>query len=361
MHITDIFGNNNVDNNIPFIIISGDNLRQILIQKDELKNNNNFTQETSYIYSININSVKDLFKAINLDINNFYPASDILLYDSEYYYKTLFINKNISAKPYDFVEIEIYNNGKIWQPIGEPAFKSIGLIYSKTKPKRNSIPMIHTSLLQQIKNAPFTGSFGLSEFKNLSNHSYGFYDLNIDQITQTTDKNNYFNLLSCDNRYITQVNDKIALYKKKGKNQTITYNINGELMVNGECLYYDSNNEIYLDKCLPNLKNNKKENIHVRGECLYSDNENYYINSCDINTNNKWDIINNKIISKKNNMCLSNINNKLVLQNCSNNQNQIFFKNPVKIDLYNSDFNWKHNEGRTFNLFQMKIHGTRSI
>ena len=117
--ITDIFGNNNINNNTEFIIISGNDLNTYLTLKDSLNiNDNTLTDETSQIYTVNKDNINDLFNKNNLNLKNFILSSDLLrLNNTININKILFINKNIGKIPEDFISIELYNNIIFWNLI----------------------------------------------------------------------------------------------------------------------------------------------------------------------------------------------------------------------------------------------------
>lgn len=324
--ITDIFGNNNINNNIPFIIVFGNNLDKYLILKDSSKKDNIMNEKKSYIFTINKKNIEELFKKNNIDSNIFVLSSDLFIFKNGVINKLLFINKNIGKNPEDFISLELYNRGTIWEPIGIPGYKSIGLIYNidNKKPKLNSIYMIPIDILLKINHGPLNGLNTFNEYNNLSNDIHGYWTIDKERISQDT--NDYFKLLSYDGKYLTKINDKFSLYKSKNtkndSNQIIRYSINGDIIVKNKCLS-NNNNKLMFEKC-------------------------------DNNINNKWSFINNNIVSNKDNKCLSvDYNNDIVLENCNDeNKYQKFIVE--KSDFINySDFKWKNNQGRnvilTFN------------
>ena len=326
--ITDIFGNNNINNNTPFIVVFGNNLNKYLSLKDSLNDNNTLTDELSKIYTIDRNNIVDLFNKNNLKLNNFILSSDLLVLNNSTINKILFINKNIGRIPEDFISIELYNKGTIWQPIGVLGYKSIGLIYNtdNKKPKLNSIYMLPVDILLKINYGPQEGVNTYNEFKNLSNNMHGYWTIDRERITQET--NDYFKLISYDGKYLTNINDNFSLVNSKNtkddQNQIIKYSINGDIIIKNKCLY-NNNNKLMFGQC-----NN------------------------DNNINDKWSLINNNIVSNKNNHCLSiDGNNNIVLEQCDdNNQYQQFTRESPDFINYN-DFKWVDNKGRnvilTFN------------
>jgi hypothetical protein len=324
--ITDIFGNNSINNNTPFIIVFGNNLNKYLILKDSFKGDNTLTDEPSYIFTINKNNIAELFNKNHLNLNTFVLSSDLLVFKNGMINKILFINKNIAKMPEDFISVELYNKGTIWQPIGAPGYKSIGLIYNThdKKPKLNNIYMLPIDLLLKINHGPLNGLNTFNEYKNLSNDMHGYWTIDKERISQDT--NDYFKLLTFDGKYLTRLNDKFSLVNSKNtkddSDQIIRYSINGDIIVKNKCLS-NNNNKLMFEQC-----NN--------------------------NVNKKWSIINNNIVSNKNNHCLSIDNdNNIVLEECDDeNQYQQFTKESPDFINYN-DFKWKNNKGRnvilTFN------------
>ena len=329
--ITDIFGNNNINNNTEFIIIYGNDLNTYLTLKDSLNiNDNTLTDETSQIYTVNKDNINDLFNKNNLNLKNFILSSDLLILNNTINInKILFINKNIGKIPEDFISIELYNKGTIWEPIGVLGYKSIGLIYNSgnKKPKLNTIYMLPIDILLKINYGPYEGLNTFNEFKNLSNNIYGYWTIDREKISQDT--NDYFKLISYDGKYLTNINDNLSVVNSKNTNddpnQIIKYSINGDIIIKNKCLY-NNNNKLMLGQC-----DNNNNNI-----------------------DNKWSFINNNIVSNKNNHCLTlDANNKIVLEECDDqNQYQQFTKETPDFINHN-DFKWENNKGRnvilTFN------------
>jgi hypothetical protein len=324
--ITDIFGNNNINNNTPFIIVFGNNLNKYLIHKDSNKGDNTLTDETSHIFTINKKNIAELFNKYHVNFNSFIISSDLLVFKNGTINKLLFINKNLGKIPEDFISVELYNKGTIWQPIGAPGYKSIGLIYSSQnkKPKLNSIYMLPIDILLKINHGPLNGLNTFNEYKNLSNDIHGYWTIDKERISQDT--NDYFKLLTFDGKYLTRLNDKFTLYNSKNtkddSEQIIRYSINGDIIVKNKCLS-NNNNKLMFEQCNNNI-------------------------------NKKWSIINNNIVSNKNNQCLSiDQNDNIILEECDDeNQYQQFTKESPDFINYN-DFKWKNNKGRnvilTFN------------
>ena len=147
INITDIFGNKNLDNETAFIMMSGDDLSPYLSKKDEITSH-------STIYQPNFKKMVEIFNNLGLNIKKFTSASDILIFPNETAKKLLFINTDLVKYPVDYVSVELYNKGTIWEPLGNSGYKSIGLIYEKgnNKPRSSAIPMIPVDLLIRIKN-----------------------------------------------------------------------------------------------------------------------------------------------------------------------------------------------------------------
>ena len=323
--ITDIFGNKLINNTTPFLILFSNEWKQYLILKDTYKDDLQTSNPVkSYIYKVNETKLIDEFKNAGIDINNFTSSSDLLVFNNEAIKQVLFVNKNISKTPLDFISLQIYNNGTIWEPIGDPGYKSIGLIYTKgnRKPDCENIPLIPVELLLKIKNGPLTGFQSYSEFKNLSTDIHGFFT--IDRSRISPDNYDYFKMLSFDGKYLTKVDDKFALINNKNKNrhpeQIIKYSINGDIIIKNKCLSIDDDNNIFFEDCNNSL-------------------------------NNKWNILNNNIISRKTNKCLTanNDNDSLDVQDCiDSNIDQQFTKElPAYKSTIKDDFKWKNIKGKS--------------
>jgi hypothetical protein len=321
INITDIFGNNNINNNTPFLIIYNSNLKPYLVIKDKFLNESELNSIKSYIYTLNYKLLIKDFKNINLDINNFLLSSDIFVYENEQIVQLLLINKSIYKAPLDYISVEFYNNGTLWEPIGNAGYKSLGLIYNKgnDKPELYEIPLLPVDILVRIKNGPSTGSQSVSEFKNLSNNIHGFWTLDRSKISNDT--SDYFKLLTYDGKYLTKINDKFVLINNKNKpinpEQVIKYTINGDIIVD--------------NKCLTNKLNFKNCNKSTKFDPAL-----------------KWSLINNNIISNKDNKCLTINNNDIILQECSNGESQQFSKEYLDYKAtMTDDFKWKNIRGKS--------------
>ena len=319
MIITDIFGNKTFDNDTAFIMILGDDLTPYLLIKD--KNNTPPNNTKSTIYQPSFKKLASVFDEAGLNMKKFLSVSDILIPDNETPKKLLFVNVDLVKLPRDYISVELFNNGTIWEPVGVPGYKSMGLIYEKgnSKPRLSAIPMIPTDLLIRIKNGPISGLHSISEFKNLSNDIHGYY--NLDRSKITNDPNDYFKLLTYDGKYLTKTDKNFTLKDKnklRSPDQIFKYTINGDLIIN--------------NKCLRN-KNNKPE-----------------FTDCNQEQDNKWNIIDNKIISSKDNLCLTlNEGENFTLEKCEKNDNYQQFTREVpnkKLDLVN-DFNWRNTKGKS--------------
>lgn len=322
--ITDIFGNKLINNNTPFLILFSNNWDKYLILKDSYKDDLQPNPVKSYIYKINDDELAKEFKNNGIDIKNFLSSSDLLIFNDESVKQVLYINRSISEIPLDFISLQIYNNGIIWEPIGNPGYKSIGLIYNRgnKKPKCYDIPLVPVELLVKIKNGPLTGFQSYSEFKNLSTDIHGFYTIDKNRIS--SNNSDYFKLLSFDGKYLTKVEDNFALVNNKNKNrhpeQIIQYTINGDIVVKNKCLSVDDNDNIFFEDCNNSL-------------------------------NNKWSVLNNNIISKKNNKCITadNNNDSLIIKDCNDsNIDQQFTKElPAYQSTVRDDFKWKNIKGKS--------------
>jgi hypothetical protein len=108
--------------------------------------------------------------------------------------------------------------------------------------------------------------------------------------------NDKIKLTNVENNYITMVNGKPKLKGKRySKNQLISYNAQGELMINDKCLTKNQNEivfsdctkqdnqmwKIYEDKISPSADNNK---------CLTSNNEEIILSECNNTDVQSWNM-----------------------------------------------------------------------
>lgn len=129
--ISDIFGNK-LNNSIDqlFIIVES----PYILQK--------ITDRTLYhdsIWKINY-GYYDRLTAI---ANKYGPVGDLWFPNEEVRNKILLVHKKISTHPIDFIKIDTYMDTNIWKPIPPPGFQYLGLVYSKMKPKLDSIFVVN--------------------------------------------------------------------------------------------------------------------------------------------------------------------------------------------------------------------------
>jgi len=101
-------------------------------------------------------------------------------------------------------------------------------------------------------------------------------------------------LTNIENKYLTMIDKKPKIKSKIfSKNQKISHGKNGELIVDGKCLFGTLNDNLYFGNCDSNDNNND---------------------------DNKWIIdTNNKNVRNKNNKCLtSNDDDDIILKTCDN-------------------------------------------
>jgi hypothetical protein len=263
INITDIYGNTNINNNTSFLVIYNFNLKPYLLIKDKDINGPN----SSYIYTLNYKLLNKQFEDKGLNINKFLLVSDIFSYENNIINKILLVNINICTLPLDYISVEFYNKGTIWEPIGITGYKSLGLIYKNgnDKPELNEIPLIPTDLLIKLKNGPSMGLKSSTEFKILSNNRYGLWM--IDKSKISSNKNDYFKLLTFDNKFLNKVNDKYRYIKnnKYSNDFVIKNNKNKNIIIaHNENPWYLSKNIAPLEEINYNsnsTNNNIKNNI----------------------------------------------------------------------------------------------------
>lgn len=144
---TNITSNKELNNNLPFILISTPNVNetQLLFKVPNAPKNN-------IIYKLNYQYIYNLLKSNNIDPTFFSPMGDLWFNDVPSIVNILLVNTKISVKPIDYIKIDNYYNLSIWKPIGPSGYTALGFIASVQKPSITIIRLIPNIFLKEYNN-----------------------------------------------------------------------------------------------------------------------------------------------------------------------------------------------------------------
>ncbi len=215
-----------------------------------------------------------------LDTNNipreYVGSGDIIVTKRRFPKRILLIHKSLAKYPIDYIQTDKFNEGIIWEPITDSGYKSLGMIYSKNKPKLTSLGLVNIEYLKRIKEGPYITLAGLNEYNHISNTSYGFWTL-----TKPTDnlKNdieymnpNTYDILDNEGNYITYENNKIIFNKTKPNNATSKFP--KELEINNRKYKFENNRFRNENTCLAK----EGDNIIIKQCSMNDKNQNFYLN-----------------------------------------------------------------------------------
>jgi hypothetical protein len=274
--ITDQYGYN-INNDSTFIIIKTNQIYKLLKKKASHKN--------TIIYEADYSMLSNELNSQNIDLNNFVPLGDIY-YDGISRPNTIILcNKNKTVFPTNYIDIQNYGNGKIMMPVHSSAYVAFGLIYINNKEdlKISNVALISKDYLIDIKKN-IDPRLIRNELYLLSHTTKCLFSLNREG--KYINDPHFMKITNIENKYLTMTNDNPKLKNKlHSKKQNISYNIQGELMIDDKCLTH-KNTEVYFDKC--KKKQDQLWKIHDNmiyptsepEKCLSTFGENIKIKSC---------------------------------------------------------------------------------
>lgn len=277
-NITDIFGNSVVDDTSPYVLVHSNELYKLLIQL--------YKEKTYSLWDYNHSLLKQLFTEKNLTYKNYVPLGHIYLNNDDFKMNNiLFANRLYLPTTQKFKYVANLSHGSLWVAISDDDnYDALGLVYSKDiSPPNTEMGLIPKNMTYVDKNnlnysSPFKGMF------NLINHS------NIGRSKLLTNKlyrsSKLFRMFNRNGKFLTDVNGSVKLKDRVDqKNQGVSYNAQGELIIGGKCLK-GKNYEISLETCNGGREQRwlRKDNEYSTLDddlCLTSDGENVSLKPCD--------------------------------------------------------------------------------
>jgi hypothetical protein len=296
--VSDLFGYN-INNDTPFVIINSKELHKLLKKVAEDK--------YYIIWEYNRNKIDPILSARNVDPKRFLSSGHMVYYknhknDLE---TILLVNRSASRTPNAFDIKMKFSDGQIVTPVyrvrrevreevigeevigeevigeeergeeerGEEDYVSLGSYYVKNGSQLDghNIAVLPESMLLQTdtqKSLMTTDEFSLITSGRIINRSKLFNgDMRDMKLTS-----------SASGKYLTMVdsegNKKLARIKSKqnSERQTLSYNVQGELISDGKCLtYLDQNTPVFFDSCDTNNKHQKwnLENGKIKAHTEY--------------------------------------------------------------------------------------------
>lgn len=312
--IYDINDNLEVNNDSYFLIIKSSDIGHFLKLEDKLPD--------KLVYSINKYKLLPIFKKLGLDYNNFYSSSSLIVEPNNLPQQIILVNKNIGTFVENFISVDVFNNGVIWEPVCLSGYKTLGLVYSKNNPNPNDYLAIPQDLLIKHSLGPYNGVHSLNEYSSMSNVNYGYWTVDKSKFYPNMNEINEFRLVNNDGKYITYGTDNNIMLKDRNynynKNQLVHYNSIGQLVMGDKCVTTGNDNSLKLLSCNKN------------------------------NLNQKFFIDEDNIMSAVNNKCLTSFDSNLKMNECLNADEQKF---NIEVDNYNyqdqPDQIWKNYKGKS--------------
>lgn len=308
--VIDIYGYN-ISNESDFIIIKTDFMHKFLKKM--------ISSKDGAIFKIDKKSLDPILNERNIDISQFIPLGHIYYDGKNRPNRIVLANKNISLTPTSYVDIMSYGEGKIIKPIQSNSdYVSFGLLYTDNTSVDTNIAMIEKKYLINIANNKENPRLVGNDFFMLSDIALHRYVLN--KNGKYKDDPHFMKLTNTETKYITKMDDDVKLKNKiYNKNQKISYNTQGELIMDDKCLTYN-NNKIYFDKC-----NNK--------------------------TDQMWDIYDNNIHPLENpEKCLSSFGDNIEMKDCADNSEASIWNVENSDSDKSSDYRLPEYKGKTMVL-----------
>jgi hypothetical protein len=280
LEITDILGSNNINNNTPFLIVSYKHIQKFLVK---IWSHNNYN-----IFSINYKKLVKYIKKIDnryIDIDNFIPVGNLC--SNIPITSIILANKYTVSTSQKYKKVGRINNLVLWtahMKRKDTKLRSIGVVVTNGKnPPNFKTPVLPRSYLIKMEFPP--NDVVGNEFNILNYKKDGLWIISRSKFSKLTDS---FKLLSLDNKYLSSYNNTLQVRDSDSTNQNISYNAQGELVMDDMCI--EAGDNVKLSKC--NKKNNQKW-IPYNGNLLSSLNGKF--SSC-------LGVKNNKLITKKCNL-----------------------------------------------------------
>jgi len=302
LEITDILGSINISNNTPFIIVSCNSINKYLVKVKTVGQYNvfriNYESLSKYIASEKNTS--------EFNINSFVPVGDLC--SKTQIFNIILANQYVIPSTTKYKKVNTLDGLTFWSGFLKrkgKELRSIGVVVTTDKnPPEYRIPVLPRSYLikMDFTDSQITGN----EFNILSSKQDGLWMIVRNKFGKSV---NNFKLLGLNGKYLYSNNNKLQLRDKNSSNQSVSYNVQGELVMGGMCLTTNDNKSVTLDKC-----DNKKQQKWVPyngnfismldnkfNSCLSVDSgDNVITKNCNLSSNAEWDIQNENVEDVRN-------------------------------------------------------------
>lgn len=239
INITDLAGSTTIHPNTPIIFIYSEKIHILLrrLSKDT----------KSSILELNAEKVKAILKDKNINYDNYIQLGHIYIKNNNFSMKRVILaHRNIVEFATDYKYVCNYGSGSLWHPLRDN-FKALGLVYSNNKSK----PDLRIGLLP----AQIVSIGSVSNIIGILNNRYGLITHSNIGIQKIMNDKFYrwttpFKMMNNNGEYLTRINNRAELKTNiaTSKSQTVAYNAQGELTIDGACLTR-GNDRVDFNKC----------------------------------------------------------------------------------------------------------------
>lgn len=310
INITDIFGSNNINNKTPIVIINSNDIHSLL-KRIYIKRDNS-------IWDYNYDVLKKIFADRKMNFDDYLVSGHIYLNTKDFKPKELiFFHKQYSSYSNNYVGVCDFGNGSLWRAVTDDGKFSLGVVYSPSKSIPNKTIAVVPEEYIQYDKSEFKTPIDQSEFTLLACKDTGRTRLLINRYYRSL---SIFKLINSNGNYITNIPDseEVILKEKLNKlGQVVSYNAQGELIIDGKCL-------------------------------TTNDGENVLVTTCSNNDNQKWSLDNNGKVRSHSGKCLTSLNDekKIRLEDCENDDSTQEWISESSSST-NSDYEWDYYKGKT--------------
>jgi hypothetical protein len=318
--ITDIFGNKtskdrDLNSKLPFILID---THQPYLALEKIST----MSEPDGIWILKKIYLEHLLYIHSINPKSFATVGDLWFPDNQLPDKLLLLMVNtdttLSRQPVDFIQIDNYCNLGIWKPVCPQGYLEIGLIASPDKPSTHVLNVINQDYLSeyQIESMAIGRNTNMNEFNLLSNIEIKKYT--IDRTKFLTHPTTIKLASKKTGNYVTSDKNR-KLVVRKNANQKINYTVQGELILDGECIGTSMDD-------------------NIRDEYVY-------LQKCADGQGQKWYPYRDSYISQFDQSCLSDDSGILKKKSCDqNDENQAWLTEEYQESKINND--WSTEKGK---------------
>ena len=292
--LTDLFGETITPSSL-FVIINSNNILDFITKLSKNK--------TSSIWEYNRNNIDNLLIQHKLNPNKYLALGNVLYLPKHPPKRLILAHHSICKNPSYLKKIEKYGNGYIYKPMfknnnDNDKYVPLGYYFgnSVNMPNINSIGLLNIDHVVEM-----TSPIRLNEFNLLNTLKEPVYTI---KRSLFYNNNPSISLSSPNNKILTKIDDNAHLKDKKySSNQSVTYNAQGELMVENKCLSYENkpNPDLFFDDCNgdPNQKwyiyQDQISSQSKYDKCITENNDTVSLDTCDSINSKQWNIENGDV------------------------------------------------------------------